>query len=98
MSSCAADSNDDGVIDVQDLLALLASYGSMCMIDASGSATPAAMSCDSIATDMECPDDECVAGGYNSECVENVGTLQSLWMDRDYAWTTTPGDLLDGEL
>ena len=52
VSSCAADSNDDGAIDVQDLLALLASFGQMCMIDASGSATPAAMSCDSITTDM----------------------------------------------
>ena len=45
---------------------------------------------------MECPDDECVAGGYNSECIESVVTQQSLWMDRDYSWTSTPGDLLDG--
>ena len=42
VSSCAADSNDDGVIDVRGLLALLASYESTCTIDASGSATSAA--------------------------------------------------------
>ena len=94
--ACGSDIDSSGEVDVSDLLALLGSFGSSCINDASGNATPAAMSCDSITTDMECGDAECTAGGYNSECVENVGTLQSLWMDRDYAWTTTPGDLLDG--
>jgi hypothetical protein len=86
VSACASDATADGVVDVNDLLALLASYGSVCVAD----------SCDATCEDPINLDQvdgvTATMGATNGGAFNDRGNPGSV-IDMDHtpsAWTTSP--------
>ena len=81
-AECAADISGDGGVDVVDLLALLASYGSSCITDSCDATCDASINLDQL-------DGVTASAGPNMDDRGNPGTV----IDMDHtpgAWTSSP--------
>ena len=82
-TSAAADVNGDGQTDVADLLLVLSNFGSTSCPLIAG---PPPITCGDVSQPNVSP----------TQCYENVRASTPLWMDRQYAWTDGPTDVLTG--
>ncbi len=112
MQDSCADLDSSGLVDVQDLLLLLAAFGTSADGDTGGDGTTDVS--DLLVLLSAFGQASCDPNGGNAaeafvtcadvsqpdvtptQCYDNVGADVPLWMDRSYAWIDGPNDVLMG--